>query len=83
MLRGYHQKEAIATVQLGGKSRVVLEMIVGGKNYRTETGEVGLAIRPLDEDRFYLLSHQIAKHRIPLSDTSIEPELARCLLLQR
>ena len=62
--------------------RVVLELIVGGKNLRTETGEICVA-RLTDDGRSYELlrpaaaSGQASLPPVPLTDAAIEPILAK------
>ena len=58
-VHGYHQQEVFgeATIEPGvtGKSRVVLELVVGGKGHRTETGEVCVAMLSADGKTSYEL----------------------------
>ena len=43
--KSYHLQEVFGTAQLGGGTcRVVVEVVVGGKNQRTETGELCVAM---------------------------------------
>lgn len=76
-VHGYHQQEVFgeATVDPGvtGKSRVVLELVVGGKGHRTETGEVCVAMLSADGKSYELLG--AASTRLPLTDAAVEPVL--------
>lgn len=79
---GYHQQEvfgeaAIAKTDDGRprKTRVVLEMVVGGKNLRAETGEICVAVESEDEKSFTTL-RPAGKPVLPLTDAAIEPALA-------
>ncbi len=77
-VHGYHQQEAIAeaTIEPGvrGKSRVVLELVVGGKGHRTETGEVCVAMLSADGKSYDLLG--AGSTRLPLTDAAVEPALS-------
>jgi len=77
-VHGYHQQEVFgeATIEPGvtGKSRVVLEIVVGGKGHRTETGEVCVAMLSADGKSYELLAP--SSTRIPLTDVAIEPKLS-------
>ncbi len=79
-VHGYHQQEVFgdATIEPGftGKSRVVLELVVGGKEQRTETGEVCVAMLSADGKSYELLAPDST--RLPLTDAAIEP--ARSLI---
>ncbi|WP_442505345.1 DUF1553 domain-containing protein [Novipirellula sp. SH528] len=75
---GYHQQEVFAELaiprgseQAKNTRRVVLELIVGGKNQRTETGEVCVAVQTADGDSFDLLTPKDADV-VPLTDASVE-----------
>ena len=74
---GYHQQEVFgeATIEpnANGKSRVVLELVVGGKDYRTETGEVCVALLSADGRSYDLLG--AGSKRLPLTNVAIEPAL--------
>jgi hypothetical protein len=76
-VHGYHQQEVLgeATIEadITGKSRVVLELVVGGKGYRTETGEVSLAMLSPDGKSYELLG--AGSTRLPLTDAAVEPVL--------
>ena len=77
-VHGYHQQEVFgeATIEPGftGKSRVVLELVVGGKGHRTETGEVSVAMLSADGKSYELLAS--GSTRLPLTDVAIEPKLS-------
>lgn len=77
-VHGYHQQEVFgeATIQPDrtGKTRVVLELVVGGNKHRTETGEVCVAILAEDGKSYQLLG--TGANRVPLTDAAIEPLLS-------
>jgi hypothetical protein len=78
-VKDYHQQEVFGTVDLPEKealSRVVLELIAGGKNQRTETGEICVAIETEDGTSFAILQAG-EKPALPLTDTEVEPVLSR------
>lgn len=76
-VKDYHHQEVFGTASLhGGKSRVVLEVVVGGKNQRTETGELCVAIETEDGKSFSLLRAG-SEPGLPLTDAAVEPALAR------
>jgi cytochrome c553 len=78
-IEDYHHQEVFGTVQFAqrsGSSRVVLEVIVGGKNQRTETGEVCVAIETEDGKSFSVLRAG-GGPGLPLTDAAVEPVLAR------
>ena len=78
-IKGYHQQEVFGSVVLPekeGLSRVVLELVAGGKNQRTETGEVCVAIESADGDSFSILCAG-EKPALPLTDAEVEPVLSR------
>ena len=56
--------------------RVVLELIVGGPNQRTECGEVCVAMEAEDGSTYHLVAPR-AEHQITLTDAQVEPALAR------
>ncbi len=81
--RGYHQQESFANVSVGrtadestSRVRVVLELVVGGKNQRTETGEVCVAVLTADGDSYVVLQPRDDRE-LPLTDAAIEPALSR------
>ena len=84
------EADSKSTIKEGwSKNRVVLELIVGGPNLRTETTEVTVAFRPDGEKTFYVLQPQVldlvAKERIdslqergvPLTDDAMDPLLSQ------
>lgn len=77
-VHGYHQQEVFgeATIEpeATGKSRVVLELVVGGKGHRSESGEVCVAVLSADGASYELLGP--GSYRIPLTDTAVEPVLS-------
>ena len=82
-IAGYHQQEVfgeatIAETDKGKprKTRVVLEMVIGGKNLRAETGEICVAILSPDGKSYFTL-RPANKSQLPLTDTAFEPELAK------
>ncbi|MCA9205895.1 MAG: DUF1549 domain-containing protein, partial [Planctomycetales bacterium] len=91
-VHGYRQQEVFgeATIEPrdSGKSRVVLELVVGGKGHRTETGEVCVAMLSADGKSYNVLVGQAfclskntenrleACSTLPLTDAAIEPALS-------
>ncbi len=78
-VKDYHHQELLVETKLPprrGHSRVVLELIVGGKNQRTETGEVCVAIETEDGKLFTILRGG-GEPGPPLTDAAVEPLLAR------
>lgn len=76
-VKDYHHQEVFGTAQLaGGKGRVVLEVVVGGKNQRTETGELCVAIETEDGKSFSILRAG-SEAALPLTDAAVGPVLAR------
>lgn len=76
----YHQQEVFGTATIAddGTCRLVLEMIVGGKGRRTETGEVCVAVETPDGHSFRVLRPAgSAQDPLPLTDPAIEAEIAR------
>ena len=57
--------------------RVVFELLVGGVNHRTESGEILVAYRPAKTDAFTLLEPSTLESRSLLTDALIEPRLER------
>lgn len=76
-IRSYRQQEVFGEATIrpapSGKSRVVLELVVGGKQHRTETGEVCVAVLSADGKHYELLGTK--KNRILLTDNQVEPVL--------
>ena len=77
-VKGYRQQEVFGTHETTAKPtrRVVLELVVGGKNQRTETGEVCLAIET-DDGTSYSILRPAGTEGLPLTDDAVEPELAK------
>ncbi|MCA9174939.1 MAG: hypothetical protein KDB14_10705, partial [Planctomycetales bacterium] len=74
---GYHQQEVLAEFDGGeaaARHRVVLELAVGGKNLRTETGELCVAVQSAAGDAMHVL--RAAGDTLPLTDEAIESALA-------
>ena len=71
-VKDYHHQEVFGTAQVSrsGKSRVVLEVVVGGKNQRTETGEVCVAIETEDGKSFSILRAG-SEPGLPLTDAAV------------
>lgn len=57
-------------------SRVVLELVTGGKSLRTETGEVCVAIQT-DNGKSYEVIRPQQQNPLPLTDAAINPVLAQ------
>ncbi len=77
-VKDYHHQEVLETVQLPARnqpSRVVLEVVVGGKTQRTETGEICVALESEDGRSFAILRAGDAPG-LPLTDAAVEPVLA-------
>ncbi len=77
-VKDYHQQEVFGMVEIPtGKaaSRVVLELIAGGKNQRTETGEVCVAIESADGTSYSVI-RPAGQPELPLTDKAVEPVLA-------
>jgi cytochrome c553 len=78
-VKDYKHQEVFGTLDLPDKgcpSRVVLEVVVGGKNQRTETGEVCVAIESATGDSYSVLRPSGIPH-LPLTDAEVEPMLVR------
>jgi mono/diheme cytochrome c family protein len=76
-VHGYHQQEVFGEATITRpRTRVVLEMVVGGKNLRTETGEVCVAVQTREGQSFVVLQ-PTSRQAIPLTDAAVEPALAR------
>jgi mono/diheme cytochrome c family protein len=77
-VKDYHHQEVFGTAQLSqkGRSRVVLEVVVGGKNQRTETGEVCVAVES-DDGRSFSILRAGNKPALPLTDAAVAPVLAQ------
>ncbi len=77
-VKDYHHQEVFGTAQLSrnGPSRVVLEVVVGGKNQRTETGEVCVAVETEEGESFSILRAG-GEPGLPLTDAAVVPVLTR------
>lgn len=78
-VKGYHQQEVFGTASLAPiktTSRVVLEVIVGGKGMRTDTGEVCVALESAGHDAFSIL-RAAGRPELPLTDMQVQPVLAQ------
>ncbi len=80
-LPGYHQQEVQGKIvvaagenQAPRTSRVVLEIVVGGKNFRTETGETLVALLDKERALYRVLSTGAP---LPLTDDAVQPVLVR------
>ena len=77
-VKGYQQQEVFGEIKgaaKDGTSRVVLELIVGGKGQRIDTGEVCVALETEDARSFHLLRPK-GQPPLALTDSEIEPVLA-------
>ena len=72
-VKSYRQQEVFGEInpESNRTARIVLELIVGGKGQRTETGEVVVALENDEQHGFNVLQSGIA-----LSDAECEPVLA-------
>ena len=84
-VHGYHQQEVLGSVTIEGMEpktcRVVLELIAGGKDHWTATGEVCVAIQAPDGQSYNVLrpyqSQLTNRLELPLTDFEVEPVLDR------
>lgn len=67
---------ADATVNESGTCRVVLETIVGGKEFRTDPGETCVAVEADDGTAFMLLNPTTSVP-VPMTDAGVVPALGR------
>jgi len=77
-VKGYKQQEVFGMATIPPQqiaSRVVLELIVGGKNMRADTGEVCVALESAGRDAFSIL-RAAGKPELPLTDAQLGPALA-------
>jgi len=65
----------VANIPADGKTRVVLEMLVGGKDFRVDTGESCVAIETADGKSFALLSPHY-EQTLQLTDDTVLSRLA-------
>lgn len=82
-VHGYHQQEVFGeafVVETAGdgprRCRIVLELVVGGRNLRTKTGEVCVA-RQTDDGQSFVILRPTLELELPLTDEAVEPVLAR------
>ncbi len=82
-VHGYHQQEALGEITIekqtsaeSHRSRVVLEVVVGGKDQRTETGELCVAVQTQDGTSYEILRPS-KQENLPLTDAAIGRALAR------
>lgn len=77
-VKDYHHQEVFGTAPLSrnGPSRVVLELVVGGQNQRTETGEVCVAVET-EDGKSYSILRAGNMPGLPLTDAAVAPVLAR------
>ena len=77
-VHGYHQQEVFSEIKITGAPihRVVLEIVVGGKGQRTETGEVCVAIQWEGTDSFVILKPS-NEDPLRLSDVAVEAAIDR------
>lgn len=76
---GKFDPQAVETTTLSSanppKHRIVLELVVGGKSLRTETGETCVARKTQDGNSYEVL--RPSGEPLPLTDAAVEPVLAR------
>ena len=77
-VKGYHQQEVFGQIKIAAaddgrprRCRVVLELVVGGKNLRTESGEVCVALQAAEGESFVLLQPSVGRALLPVAN---EPE---------
>jgi Protein of unknown function (DUF1553)/Protein of unknown function (DUF1549)/Planctomycete cytochrome C len=75
---GYRQQEVMANLEMSTakRSRVVWELVVGGKNQRTEPGEACVGIQTDGSDTFHLLTPR-GSEPLPLADRVVEQLLVQ------
>ncbi len=67
-----------AVVTENGVCRIILETLVGGKDFRTDPGELCVAVRNKDGTSFFILPQtQPANHPAELTDASVDALLKR------
>ncbi|WP_437230932.1 DUF1553 domain-containing protein [Planctomicrobium sp. SH661] len=74
----HRQQEVIAEATIGsdGNCRVILETLVGGKNFRTDPGETCVAVETDDRTSFVLLRPRM-EQALPLTDAAVSEALQR------
>lgn len=76
----FPQQEVLETFNISpeqakrGSVRVILELVVGGSGYRTESGEVNVSIQPEGAEKFFVLRPH-GTEPLPLTDAAVEPVL--------
>ncbi len=83
-VKGYRQQEVFGELDVAAKNgtrrcRVVWELLVGGPGYRTEIGEICVAIQTEDGQSYDVLRPADAQGSLaslPLTDDAVEPKLA-------
>jgi hypothetical protein len=80
---GYRQQEVFADIDIkdrvaaeNGTQRLILELVVGGKDQRTETGEVCVAFHPAGQQPYAVITPWGATP-LSLTDEAVIPVLAR------
>jgi mono/diheme cytochrome c family protein len=75
---GYRQQEVFAEVDMpeSKRCRVVLELIIGGKDQRTEPGEACVAVKTDGRDSYELLT-PVGTDVVPLTDAAVNELLVR------
>ncbi len=76
----HRQQELLADVEIRdpGPTRVVLEMLAGGKTFRVDPGEACVAVKTADGGSFDLLSpSESAAPAVPLTDDAVLAAIAR------
>ncbi|AMV17063.1 DUF1553 domain-containing protein [Planctomyces sp. SH-PL14] len=77
---GYEMQESFGEVQASadGRCRIVVETLVGGKNFRAEPGELLVAVQSPDGKSFQLLQPVDATvPAVPLTDDAVQRALVR------
>jgi mono/diheme cytochrome c family protein len=77
---GMHESFGDCDVPADGKCHVVLETVVGGKDLRSEPGELCLSVETPDGKSHELLSPVRGVGALPQTDAAIQPELRRLAL---
>lgn len=78
-VKDYHHQEVFGTMAIPREkrsSRVVLELVAGGKSQRTEIGEVCVAIESASGDSFSVL-RAVGNPELALTNAQVEPALAK------
>tara|TARA_R110002095_G_scaffold215072_2_gene208428 strand:+ start:19939 stop:23673 length:3735 start_codon:yes stop_codon:yes gene_type:complete len=82
-VKGYRMQEVFGEITIPEKEndkphlcRVVLELVVGGKSLRTETGEICAAIQT-EDGKSYSIIQPNPQAPLPLTDAAVNPVLAQ------